>query len=119
MSTDEDTIYKRIYNLIDQERRERINDISEIHSRIDQVLNAVQGLVEKANPQGNGQVLALFATVVISLGAILGFSIRGVNASSLERTRHNKELVEIHINHLEDKIQNLNICKIPSSKPIY
>lgn len=89
--SDEETNYKRIYNLIDQERKERISDISEIHSRIDQVLNAIQGLVSKTT-QNAGPILALFATVVISMGALLGFSIRAVNTSTIERYIHAEEL---------------------------
>lgn len=74
---------KRIFELINQERSERIAGFNDIHKRIDQVLQAINKITR---PNGSHHVLALFITVILSLGTIMQIQISATNSAAKERT---------------------------------
>jgi hypothetical protein len=91
-----DSVIKEMHDGFTGLRREMSRDKADIMNAID-----------KRPVQNNAAILALFATVVISLGSILAFLIRSVDSSSKERHGASKEILGSRIASLQ-KVEKQN-----------
>lgn len=100
----------KIFNAIEAERNERRLDISQIHDRIDQVLNEIQ-LIARQPRQNNMSILILFVTVVLSLGGMLGMSIRQYAQDSSKIEHSIREMTDLKFDHMKE-ITNLKFLHL-------